>query len=100
MENDPHLVALYKRRAELQRLIAEGDDMKRLNSLPPPMTPQQFIALLDEFCILSLAKRTRRLVDNRSRYETFYTLSLTDIYEADALLSGPVIDEPNSAAER
>ncbi len=58
--------------------------------LPPPMTPPQLIALFDEMCTLGLADRSRRLVDGGTRYETFYRLALTDIYEADLLLSGPV----------
>jgi hypothetical protein len=55
-------------------------------SVPLSLTPEEFIAVLDEFCQVALAKRTTRLVDGRSRHETFYTLNVTDIIEADALL--------------
>ncbi len=54
--------------------------------VPLSMTPEEFIAVLDEFCKVALASRTTRLVDGRSRRETFYTLNVTDIIEADALL--------------
>ena len=53
---------------------------------PQSMTPAQFIALLDEMCAIALAERRRYRVDNGSRYETFYRIALTDIYEADVLL--------------
>jgi hypothetical protein len=50
------------------------------------MIPDEFIAVLDELCQVSLAECTTRLVDGRSRRETFYTLNVSDIIEAAALL--------------
>lgn len=55
------------------------------SKFPASMTAPQFIALLDEMVTLALAKRTSALVDDRSRYETFYRISVSDIYEADHL---------------
>jgi len=61
-----------------------SDDHNR-SKLPRSMTAKQFINLLDEMVVVSLADRTTKLVDGRSRYETFYKLNLTDIYEAHDL---------------
>jgi hypothetical protein len=63
------------------------------------MTPSQFIALLDELCSIGLASRRSRLVDNKSRQETVYSLSLTDIYEADAFLEGYELLKTEGKAE-
>jgi hypothetical protein len=56
---------------------------------PLSMTPEEFMAVLDELCQVSLAECTTRLVDGRSRRETFYTLNVSDIIEAAPLLKAP-----------
>jgi hypothetical protein len=61
------------------------DNDPKPRKYPASMTAKQFIALLDEMVVISLAERTSKLVDGRSRYETFYKLNLTDIHEASDL---------------
>ncbi len=61
------------------------DHNPKPRKFPASMTAKQFIALLDEMVVIALAERTSKLVDGRSRYETFYKLNLSDIYEADDL---------------
>ena len=50
--------------------------------LPPPMTPKQFTALLDELCTVGCCKRRRR------QGETIYEISISQIQEGDLILYG------------
>jgi hypothetical protein len=51
--------------------------------IPPPMTPRQMIRLLDKLCEVGCAAR-RKKRDG----QVIYSLSLDDIWEGDAILSG------------
>jgi hypothetical protein len=50
--------------------------------LPPPMTPKQFTALLDELCKVACCERRRR------QGETIYVISVSQIQEGDLILYG------------
>jgi hypothetical protein len=54
-------------------------------TLPPPMTPEQFIRLLEEMCIPALARKSKRYG------EVKYSITRSDIEEAYSILSGDVI---------
>lgn len=52
------------------------------NQPPPPITPQQFIALLEEMYLVAFCeKRTKQ-------GRTVYSLSVDDIYECEDILAG------------
>jgi hypothetical protein len=50
--------------------------------LPPPMTPRQFTALLDELCEVGCCERRTR------QGEPIYVISVSEIQEGDLILSG------------
>ena len=50
---------------------------------PPAMTPRQMIRLLDKLCEVGCARR-----QNKRDGQIVYTLSVDDIWEGDAILSG------------
>jgi hypothetical protein len=63
-------------------LQAENDLAWHEAKLPPPMTPKQFTALLDELCGVGCCKRRRR------QGETVYVISVSQIQEGDLILYG------------
>ena len=58
-----------------------GAFMNDDHNLPPPMTPKQFIRLLDQMCIPGLARKSKRYGQVK------YSVTVDDIETAGAILS-------------
>ena len=59
------------------------------DDIPPSMTPRQMIRLLDKLCEVGCAAR-RQKRDG----QIIYSLSVEDVWEGDAILSGEFWEQP------